>query len=216
MARVLLIEDDLYLGEAIRRYLTKNGHSCELVEDDREVMTVFLNSGFDIVVLDLILKFSRGEDILRQIKAKQEIPVIILTAKGSIEDKEVCFGLGADDYITKPFNPKELLLRIEAVLKRNKRNIKKFGSIEIDLKTKILKKEGKPVYLTKKEWELLEFFINHAGKVVDSETILVNVWPDSDISSDSIRVYVKKLRDILGKDVIKTLKGRGYLFLVEK
>ncbi|WP_035588880.1 response regulator transcription factor [Hippea jasoniae] len=216
MARVLLIEDDLYLGEAIRRYLTKNGHSCELVEDDREVMAVFLNSGFDIVVLDLILKFSRGEDILRQIKAKQDIPVIILTAKGSIEDKEVCFGLGADDYITKPFNPKELLLRIEAVLKRNKRNIIKFGSIEIDLKTKILKKEGKPVYLTKKEWELLEFFINHSGKVVDSETILVNVWPDSDISSDSIRVYVKKLRDILGKDVIKTLKGRGYLFLVEK
>ncbi len=212
--KVLLVEDDVHLGDALKRYLEKNGFECEWVEDDRDVM-LFLNSTvFDIVVLDLILKYSKGEDILKAIKKKYALPVIIMTAKAQIEDKEVCFSLGADDYIVKPFDPKELILRINTVCKRYyAMDVVRVGDVEIDLNKKTVKKNGRLVNLTNRDWQLLELLVRNRGKVVSTETIISYIWPEGDAAFDSVRTYVKRLREALGKDFIKNLKGRGYMFL---
>ncbi len=212
--RVLLIEDDAHLGDALKRYLDKNGFECEWVEDDRDVMLILNSSTFDIVVLDLILKYSKGEDILKSIKRKYSLPVIIMTAKDHIEDKEVCFSLGADDYIVKPFNPKELLLRINTVSKRYyAMDLVKVGDVEIDLNKKTVRKGGKLIDLTNRDWQLLELLVRNRGKVVSTETIISYIWPDGDAAFDSVRAYIKRLREALGKELIKNLKGRGYMFL---
>ena len=210
MIKVLLVEDDTYLGEAVKNYLENNDFKCDWVEDDRDLF-LYLNSAlYDVIVLDLILKFFKGEDLLKKIKAKYDIPVIILTAKGNIEDKEVCFNLGADDYITKPFNPKELILRINSVLKRHVSKTIRLGELLIDLTRKRINRNKDELYLTKKEWDIFEFLLNNKGKVVSVDDILSYVWQDEDVSEESVRTYIKRLRHLLGKDIIKNLKGRGY------
>ena len=210
MIKVLLVEDDTYLGEAVKNYLENNDFKCDWVEDDRDLF-LYLNSAlYDVIVLDLILKFFKGEDLLKKIKAKYDIPVIILTAKGNIEDKEVCFNLGADDYITKPFNPKELILRINSVLKRHVSKTIRLGELLIDLTRKRINRNKDELYLTKKEWDIFEFLLNNRGKVVSVNDILSYVWQDEDVSEESVRTYIKRLRHLLGKDIIKNLKGRGY------
>lgn len=210
MIKVLLVEDDTYLGEAVKNYLENNDFKCDWVEDDRDLF-LYLNSAlYDVIVLDLILKFFKGEDLLKKIKAKYDIPVIILTAKGNIEDKEVCFNLGADDYITKPFNPKELILRINSVLKRHVSKTIRLGELLIDLTRKRINRNKDELYLTKKEWDIFEFLLNNKGKVVSVNDILSYVWQDEDVSEESVRTYIKRLRHLLGKDIIKNLKGRGY------
>jgi len=210
MIKILLVEDDTYLGEAVKNYLENNDFKCDWVEDDRDLF-LYLNSAlYDVIVLDLILKFFKGEDLLKKIKAKYDIPVIILTAKGNIEDKEVCFNLGADDYITKPFNPKELILRINSVLKRHVSKTIRLGELLIDLTRKRINRNKDELYLTKKEWDIFEFLLNNKGKVVSVNDILSYVWQDEDVSEESVRTYIKRLRHLLGKDIIKNLKGRGY------
>ena len=210
MIKVLLVEDDTYLGEAVKNYLENNDFKCDWVEDDRDLF-LYLNSAlYDVIVLDLILKFFKGEDLLKKIKAKYDIPVIILTAKGNIEDKEVCFNLGADDYITKPFNPKELILRINSVLKRHVSKTIRLGELLVDLTRKRINRNKDELYLTKKEWDIFEFLLNNKGKVVSVNDILSYVWQDEDVSEESVRTYIKRLRHLLGKDIIKNLKGRGY------
>ncbi len=212
--KVLLIEDDAHLGDALKRYLEREGFSCTWIEDDREVLLILNSEAFDIVVLDLILKFEAGEKILEKIKKKYDLPVIVLTAKGEIEDKEVCFKLGADDYITKPFNPRELVLRIKSVCKRYYgKEIVTVGDIEIDLEKKTVKKNGLLVDLTNKDWQLLELLVRNRGKVVSTDKILSYVWPYSETDENSVRAYIKRLRSALGRDLIKNLKGRGYMFL---
>lgn len=212
--RVLLIEDDAHLGDALKRYLEKEGYDCNWIEDDRDAFLILNSEAFDVVILDLILKFTRGEDILKKIKEKYGLPVIVLTAKGEIRDKEICFNLGADDYITKPFNPKELILRINSVCRRYYgKEIVKINGIEIDLDKKTVKRNGVLIDLTNKDWQLLELLVRNRGKLVSNNTILNYVWPYADRDENSIRAYVKRLRKILGGELIKNVKGRGYTFL---
>jgi len=212
--RVLLIEDDAYLGEALKRYLIKEGYECTWIEDDRDVFLILNSEAFDIVVLDLILKFSTGEDILKKIKLKFHLPVVIMTAKDQINDKEVCFKLGADDYITKPFNPKELILRINSICRRYYNlDVIRVKNLEIDLNKKIVKKDGQIVDLTNKDWQLLELLVRNKGRVVSTEMIVSYIWPDCDAAFDSVRTYIKRLRETLGREYIKNLKGRGYMLL---
>ncbi len=212
--RVLLIEDDTHLGDALKRYLEKEGHNCNWIDDDREVFLVLNSEAFDIVVLDLILKFTNGEGILKKIKEKYDLPVIVLTAKIEIRDKEICFNLGADDYITKPFHPKELILRINSVCRRYYgKEVVRVKDIEIDLEKKTVKKNELLIDLTNKDWQLLELLVRNRGKLVSNNMILNYVWPYTDTDENSIRAYVKRLRKILGGELIKNVKGRGYTFL---
>ena len=210
--RVLLVEDDLMLGESLKEYLEKEGISVEWIQDEREILDVTVMDKFDVVILDLILRFRAGEDILRDIRNKGvDVPVLVLTAKSRIEDKEICFNLGADDYLTKPFEPKELLCRIKALARRRlKDTVVKIGNAEICLGARIVKVSGKEVKLSKTAWELLSLLLKNRGKVVSTDTILNCIWGDKPVGSEVVRAYIKELRKVLPRDAIETHKGIGY------
>ena len=209
--RVLLIEDDTILGESLKEYLESQGAEVKWISDDRYVDIDALCS-FDVIVLDLMLKFGSGEDILKEIRTKGiSTPVLILTAKSSIKDKEICFELGADDYLTKPFNPKELLLRLKALVRRQQpcHTIDINGAI-VDTQSMIVKRGDKEYKLSKKAWELLLLLIRHRGKVLKTETILSSIWEDKPVGSEIVRAYIKELRKVLPEGAIETHKGIGY------
>lgn len=210
--RVLLIEDDLILGESLKEYLENNNTEVVWIQDDRKVKEALLLSEYDVIVLDLILKYEKGENILKNLREKGiRTPIIIMTAKSKIEDKEICFNSGADDYITKPFNPKELLLRIKALSKRaHISEIEKIGDVEIDLEKQIIKKNGEEIKISKTAWNLLFLLLKRKGEVVPTETILNYVWPDKAVGDEIVRQYIKELRKILPKNAIETYKGIGY------
>lgn len=212
--KVLIVEDDVLLGESLKEYLCSHGVSVIWLSDEAEVKEILNSFSFDVIVLDLILKRRKGEDILQEIRRSGiEAPVLILTAKREMHDKEVCFERGADDYLTKPFEPKELLLRLKALSNRTQRErLVSIGDVRIDLRTKtIYKASGEPVNLSKKSWDLLYLLIKNRRRLVTKEQILSYVWGDSIVGDEIIRFYIKELRKILPKDSIKTMKGRGYL-----
>ena len=210
--KVLLIEDDLNLGEGLEEYLSLNGVDVKWIKDDREVELVLLSQSFDVIVLDLILRYQRGEDILKRLRAKGvNTPVLILTAKKSLQDKERCFLAGADDYLTKPFAPKELLLRLQALERRQQREqTVKIGGVKIDLQEGVIYRGKEEVRVSPKAWQLLSFFLRHRGEILSTERILSYVWGDSPVGDEVVRAYVKELRKILSPEAIETYKGRGY------
>ncbi len=210
--KVLLIEDDPILGESLKEYLEREGFEVKWIWDDRELEDPSYVLAFDAVVLDLILKFRSGEDILKEFREKGiDTPVLILTAKRSIDDKEVCFNLGADDYLTKPFEPKELVLRIKALVRRKGTPERiTIGDVEIDLKGKVLRRGRSELKLSKTAWELLELLIRNRGRVVSTQVILNCIWGDKPVGDEIVRAYIKELRKVLPKESIETRKGIGY------
>jgi DNA-binding response OmpR family regulator len=210
--KVLLIEDDLTLGESLKEYLEINGIKVEWISDDRDLENIFSFDKYDVIVLDLILKYSTGEQILQRLRNKQiSTPVLILTAKSSLKDKEICFNYGADDYLTKPFESKELLLRLKALNKRQHLgNVIKIGDLAINLDAQTVYKNGKEIKLSKKSWELLNLLIKNRGNIVNTQRIINYVWGDKPVGDEIVRTYIKELRKILPSDSIETYKGRGY------
>jgi len=178
--KVLLIEDDLGLGESLKEYLEINGIQVKWLSDDREVEVVFLTQSFDVIILDLILKYQKGEDILKKLRTKGiNTPILILTAKKELRSKEICFERGADDYLVKPFSPKELLLRLKALTRREHREqVISIENLKIDLEKETIYQEDKEI--------------------------------NQPVGEEIIRTYVKELRKILPENTLETYKGRGY------
>ncbi len=210
--KVLLIEDDLTLGESLKDYLELNNIEVDWISDDRDLENIFSFDKYDVIILDLILKYSTGEQILQRLRNKGiNVPVLILTAKSSLKDKEICFNYGADDYITKPFESKELLLRLKALNKRQHLgNIIKIGDLVVNLDAQTIYKNGKELKLSKKSWDLLNFLIKNRGNVVNTQRIINYVWGDKPVGDEIVRTYIKELRKILPSNSIETYKGRGY------
>lgn len=216
--KILIIEDDKILGSSLLEYLSNEKMEVTLLSDDREIDKFFNYEYFDVILLDLMLNVRKGETILSYIKQKNpSIPVIIITAKGGIETKEECFNKGADDYIVKPFDPKELLLRIKSVGKRHGcfKKIIKIGNVCIDMETQTLIADDKEINLTKKEWDILYILLINRNKIVTSERIINYVWGDKPVGTESIRTYIRHIRKYLPEDSIKTYKGRGYMLISE-
>ncbi len=207
--RILIIEDDPFLGPSLKEFLEARDFDVFLSPDGKD----FSLAGIDLVVLDLMLPEIPGEVILYQIKQKEPfIPVLILTAKGTLKDKRDCFEKGADDYLVKPFEVEELLLRIKVLLRRNKLNeIYKVGDLIIDVSSGLIKSPQGQILLSSRAWSLLVYLLRNRGKLVNKEEIFRYVWKDTIVTEDSIRAYIKELRKVLPKDTIKTVKGRGYL-----
>ncbi len=216
--KILIVEDDTILGLSLSEYLKNEKMTVTLISDASEIDKFFNYEYFDVILLDLMLNIKKGETILSHIKRKHPgIPVIIITAKGEIGTKEECFNKGADDYIVKPFDPKELLLRIKSVGKRYGcfENIIKIGKACINIDNQTLISDNKEIKLTKKEWDILYILLINRNKMVTTQRIINYVWGDKPVGTESVRTYIRHLRQYLPENAIKTYKGRGYMLVSE-
>lgn len=218
--KILLVEDDLNLGFVIQDNLKQAGYKVHLSQDGKEGLNAFSESDYHLCLFDVMLPkkdgFSLAEDVR---KIDPEMPIIFLTAKSQTEDKIKGFKAGADDYITKPFSMDELLLRIEALLKRSggvlkSKDVYQIGKYQFNVQNYTLDYEGESKKLTKKEAEILKILSEQKGKVVERELILNMVWgDDSYFNGRSLDVFITKLRKYLKEDetiAIKNIHGVGF------
>ncbi|MEJ5227525.1 response regulator transcription factor [Thermodesulfovibrio sp.] len=210
--KVLLVEDDKSLGESLEEFLKLKEIDVVWIHDERKLPHLIKIYAFDVIILDLILNFSRGEDLITYIRNENiKAPILILTAKSELSSKEECFTKGADDYLVKPFDPKELYLRILALSKRKQIESQiQMGDIVINIDSKTILKNNKEIKLSKTAWELLILLVKRRGEILDTDTILNYVWGGKAVGDEVVRTYIKELRKILPANSIITYKGRGY------
>jgi DNA-binding response OmpR family regulator len=223
--KVLVVDDDVNICELIRLYLEKEGCEVLMAHNGKSGLEVFVDSAPSIVILDIMLPVMDGWQVCREIRKISNIPIIMLTAKGETFDKVLGLELGADDYIVKPFEPKELVARVKAVLRRYERNgfdvmEVVFPNLVINKSTYVVKLNGKEIDLPPKELELLYFLASNPNKVFTREQLLENVW-GYDFYGDSrtVDVHIKRLREKLDQPgqvwQFKTVWGVGYKFEVK-
>ena len=220
MAKILIVEDDVDLSYNIKRFLMSENHAVEVMADGAETLEHLRFYQYDLIVLDLMLPGSlSGLDVCKQYRASGGVtPILILTGKTKIEDKEIGLDLGADDYLTKPFHLRELSARLRALLRRApqlRENTLSCGYVSIDLAKHKVLRETEEIHLLPKEYALLEFLMRHQEQVYSPEALLDRIWPSSsDVSPDSVRTYIARLRskiDIDGKpSIIQNVHGVGY------
>jgi DNA-binding response OmpR family regulator len=210
--KVLLVEDDRLLGESLTEYLQSEGFITDWVYDPREVMDLLEVSSYDVIVLDLMMPYIGGEELIKAIREKdKETPILVLTSKQRLEDKRTCFELGADDYLTKPFEMEELILRLKALYRRkNPQDVVVIDVVEVCFSKEMVKVGGEPLSLSKKDWLVLRFLVENRGRFVSHEEILNYVWGDEPVGEEVVRAHIKNLRKLLPEGFIKTMKGRGY------
>lgn len=226
-SRILLIEDEPGLVLTVTDLLAAEGFAVESATDGPSGLKRALEGNFDLIVLDVMLPGKNGFDICRELRQQgRDVAVLMLTAKTQVVDRVVGLKLGADDYLTKPFHPAELVARVEALLRRVKQEglpgLRRFAfaDVEVDFEKGDVRKGGKPVSLAGKELQLLQYLIEHRGKVVPREELLENVWEyQSAVSSRTIDVHVAWLRQKLEDNPqnprhIFTVRGVGYRFSV--
>lgn len=220
-ARILVVEDDATIARFVELELSHAGFDVEKVADGDEAIRVVGEFCPDLILLDVMLPGADGLEVARQIRERGlSMPILMLTARSETQDVVSGFDAGADDYLRKPFEVPELLSRVRALLKRTENNrpapAHKIGDIEIDSASRGVLVAGQPVDFTAKEYDLLEFFMSNAGRVVSRDEILETVWAGQH-SSDSnvIEVFVCHLRNKIGDKenrTIRTIRGVGYFF----
>jgi two-component system, OmpR family, phosphate regulon response regulator PhoB len=224
--RVLVVEDDKNISKLIRYNLEKEGFFCLNVYSGEEAVETLRKTRLDLVVLDIMLPGIDGLEVCRKIrqeKTLQGLPVIMLTAKGEEVDRIVGFELGADDYMVKPFSPRELILRIKAVLKREREDAEEEPLFEarklvMDAAKHKVTVAGKEVDLTNMEFKLLKTLMSRKGRVQSRDKLLDEVWDiAADVTTRTVDTHIKRLRTKLGKEgnLIETVRGVGYRFSEE-
>lgn len=224
MLKILIVDDDTNISELISLYLTKEGYETREVASGKEAIEVFNEYRPDLVLLDIMLPGIDGYDVCKELRNNSHVPIIMLTAKGEVFDKVLGLELGADDYIVKPFDPKELMARVKAVLRRHTRPVEKetqknrivLDNLLIDKDNYSVTYEGKLVELPPKELEVLYFLASHPKQVFTREQLLDKIW-GYDFVGDTrtVDVHIKRLRDKFEGDHswnIKTVWGVGYKF----
>src|SRR6202045_5482973 len=226
MERILIIDDDVELCTLVGEYLQAEGFIVEAAHDGETGLQRATGGGYLLVVLDVMLPGINGFEVLRRIRATSRLPVLLLTARGEDVDRIVGLEIGADDYLPKPFNPRELVARIRAILRRTHGEGKsasslpevlRVGEVELDPATRTVLRDGKPVDLTSVEFNLLEALLREAGRVVPRERLVNAVLSRKFSPFDrSIDMHVSKVRKKLGDtesdEHIKTVRGVGYIF----
>jgi len=217
--RVLLVEDEISLASALAKIFEKNKILVDVVHDGLEGKMLSDNDVYDVIILDIMLPGMSGLEILRHIREQgKNVPVMLLTAKDSTEDKVKGLDMGADDYLVKPFVTEELLARVRALGRRPwevySDNVIAFADLKLNINSGELEIDGKPVRLTSKEAQLMEMFIRNPGMTISKEQILDRIWGiESNAMDNSVEIYVHYLRKKLSnsRTVIKTIRGMGYV-----
>jgi DNA-binding response OmpR family regulator len=222
--RVLVVDDEPIVTEVIERYLRREGFAVSLAGDGRRGLELARSTAPDLVILDLMLPKLDGLEVCRTLRAESGVPIILLTAKGEETDKILGLGLGADDYVVKPFSPGELVARIKAVLRRAQASPSadagalRFGDLRIVPRQRRVEVAGRPLDLTAKEFDLLYFLARQPGQVFTREQLLDQVWDYQYVGDAStVTVHVRRLREKLEADPVrprwvKTVWGVGYKF----
>ena len=216
--KILLLEDDLILNEIIEEHLISQKHEITTVFTGLEAQDLLYSQRFDLLLLDVNVPILNGFELLKDLRQKEiYTPAIFLTSLNQIDDIEKGFKSGCDDYLKKPFELKELDLRINNIKRLfnivNQDLIQISKDTYLDKKNLLIKKENEQIHLAKKECEVLEYLINNSSKIVSIEELSLNVWAyeEAPISS-TIRTYIKNLRRVLGEEFIINLRGVGYRF----
>lgn len=220
---ILVVDDEQRMRKLIKDFLLAKGYSILEAEDGEKALEVFEanKNKINLILLDVMMPKLDGWSVLRQIRQDSKVPIIMLTARGEEQDELFGFELGVDEYISKPFSPKILVARVEAILKRTNQDLKEvkdYGGIEIDKEGRTVKVDGKVVELSLREYELLTYLVDNENIALSRDKILNNVW-NYDYYGDSrtIDSHIKKIRHKLGKrgKYIKTMRGVGYKFEVK-
>ena len=220
---ILIVDDESRMRKLIKDFLTQKGYSTLEAADGEEALKVFEENQnhIKLILLDVMMPKLDGWSVLRQIRQNSKVPIIMLTARGEEQDELFGFELGVDEYISKPFSPKILVARVEAVLKRtigDKKEVKDYGGITIDPEGRTVKVDGKQVDMSLREYELLKYLVDNENIALSRDKILNNVW-NYDYYGDSrtIDSHIKKIRHKLGKKekYIETMRGVGYKFEVK-
>ena len=220
---ILIVDDESRMRKLIKDFLTAKGYSILEAEEGEKALQVFEENSekIDLILLDVMMPKLDGWSVLRQIRQTSQIPIIMLTARGEEQDELFGFELGVDEYISKPFSPKILVARVEAILKRTQgeqKEVKDYGGIEIDKEGRTVTVDGKVLELSLREYELLVYLVENENIALSRDKILNNVW-NYDYYGDSrtIDSHIKKIRHKLGKrgKYIKTMRGVGYKFEIK-
>jgi len=221
---LLVVEDDPHLAQLLGYNLERAGFKCHVSSTGEEALQQLVRKSFDLVLLDVMLPGIDGFEVCRQIRQNQlfrDLPIIMLTAKGEEIDRILGFELGIDDYVVKPFSPRELILRIRAILKRDRRHGGRVpeqlraGTLGVDLVRHLVTLEGRELLLTLMEFKLLAALLKRKGEAQSREKLLSDVWDvDRSINTRTIDTHITRLREKLGETgrMIKTVRGFGYKF----
>ena len=222
--KILVVDDESRMRKLVKDFLTRAGYQVLEAQDGEEAVDTFYSTkGINLLVLDVMMPKMDGWEVVKEIRKVSKVPIIMLTAKDQEQDELLGFELGVDEYISKPFSPKILVARVEAILRRSNNlstgEIRKAGGIELDIAAHEVRIDGKVITLSFKEFELLNYFVMNQGVALSREKILNNVW-NYDYFGDArtIDTHVKKLRSKMGAkgEYIKTVWGMGYKFEVDE
>lgn len=213
--RILLVEDDKHLGESLQRALILAKYACDWVDDGEQVLSVLQSTHFDLLVMDIGLPGRSGLEILREIRDKSiHVPVLLLTARDTVEDKVDGLDSGADDYLTKPFDLDELHARIRVLLRRHSdidQNIIHCGVLRLDCKKREVFMNEEAVELTATEIAILELLLRNGGHYVSTKRLEDSIYSwGREVESNTVQVYISRLRKRLGNDLIENKRGVGY------
>lgn len=222
--KILLVEDDIDLGKIVKRYLQSESFDVYIAEDGEEAINLFKTINPQLVILDIMIPKVDGMEVCRLIRSESKVPIMMLSAKNTDLDKVLSLGLGADDYLVKPFSPMELVARVKAQLRRyisfngdkddKKQELIKSKDIEIDELAHTISVKGEVLNLTSKEFDILRFLCKNPNHVFSKEQIYEEVWGFNEYGEvNAVVVYIKRLREKLGQvdaDYIKTIWGVGY------
>lgn len=213
--KILICDDEELIRNVIKEYLIMDNFECLEASNGEEALETVQNNDIDLIIMDIMMPKMDGYQAIKEIKKNKNIPFIVLSARSEEFDKLIGFDLGIDDYVTKPFSPKELVARVKAVTKRNKEE-----AITYKYKTLILNDlahevsiDNKNIFLTPKEYDLLKYLFQNENIALSRETILTNVWGYDFFGDErTVDTHIKTLRNNLGKyrDIIKTVRGMGY------
>ena len=220
MAKILVVDDEIKIREIIKEYAEFEGYEVAQAEDGMQAVEMVKNQDFDIIIMDVMMPKLDGYSACKEIRIIKQIPVIMLSARGEEYDKLFGFEIGVDDYVVKPFSPKELMARIRAVLNRasasqRTEDVIRYEGLEINFTAREVKIDGEKVSMTPKEYDLLFYLVKNMNIALSREKLLEEVWGFDFYGDDrTVDTHIKMLRNSLGKyrNLIVTLRGMGYKF----